>query len=185
MAMLLGLSCLTAVKVWAADESAKTESADTKDVKLQAGTWKDVEAIVAKHPGKIVIVDVWSMSCLPCISEFPRLVELHNKDPKNLVCVSFNVDYAGIKSKPVESYRERVEKFLKKQQATFANILCTVESEAVFAELKLASIPAVYVYGRDGKLLKRFDSSLYTDGEEEAFTYEMDINPFIRTLTGP
>ena len=57
-----------------------------------------------------------------------------------------------------------------------------MEAEAVFGELKLVSIPAVYVYDREGKLAKRFDSSLLTDGEEEAFTYKDDINPFVDEL---
>lgn len=153
-------------------------------VMLTAGTWKDVEALIAANRGKVVIVDIWSTSCLPCMTEFPHLVTLQKSDRKNLVCVSFNVDYVGIKSKPAETYRERVEKFLKKEDAALTNFLCTVPSDVLFEKLQLVSIPAVYVYGRDGKLARRFDESLLTDGEEEAFTYATDINPFLRTLLG-
>ena len=151
-------------------------------VTLTPGTWSDVEAIVQKNKGKIVVVDIWSTSCLPCMTEFPNLVKLQKTSPENLVCVSFNVDYVGIKSRPPEAYKERVEKFLRKNAATFHNVLCTTESDDLFAQLTLSSIPAVYVFGREGELVKRFDDSLLTDGKEEAFTYQADINPLVHML---
>jgi thiol-disulfide isomerase/thioredoxin len=155
---------------------------DSDTVELTAGTWSDVEAIVKSSQGKIVVVDIWSTSCLPCMTEFPGLVEMHSAHKDQVVCVSFNVDYVGIKNKGADFYRPRVEEFLKKQKASFANFLCTTESDKVFEALELSSIPAVYVYGADGKLAKRFDDSLLQDGKEEAFTYKDDINPFISGL---
>lgn len=151
-------------------------------VDLTAGTWKDVEALVAKHRGKVVVIDVWSTSCAPCMQEFPGLVKLHQKHGRDVVCISFNVDYAGIPNKPADFYRPRVETFLKKQQATFVNLLSTQDSDAFFAARELSSIPAVYVYGRDGQLAKRFDDSLLQEGREEAFTYAADIAPFVKKL---
>ncbi|MEY3459047.1 MAG: hypothetical protein RL215_2204 [Planctomycetota bacterium] len=158
------------------------EKAPAVAVELQAGTWKDVEALIAKHRGKLVVVDVWSTSCAPCMEEFPGLVKLHREHGREVICVSFNVDYVGIPSKPAEFYRPRVETFLKKQGASFVNLLSTQESDAFFASQELSSIPAVYVFGRDGKLAKRFDESLLQDGEEEAFTYEADVLPFVKKL---
>ncbi len=164
-----------------ADDAVASQG--TLEIKLSAATWKDVEKLVADNPGKIVVVDVWSTSCLPCMTEFPHLLTLQKTHGDKLVCVSFNVDYVGIKSKPAEYYRPRVEKFLRKHDTTVINLLCTTETDKLFADLKLDSIPAVYVYGTDGKLARRFDSSLLEDGEEEAFTYESDINPFVAELT--
>ncbi|MFM8725520.1 MAG: TlpA family protein disulfide reductase, partial [Planctomycetaceae bacterium] len=83
-------------------------------------------------------------------------------------------------NKPADFYRPKVEAFLKKQQAQFVNILCTDESDKFFAEQELSSIPAVYVFGADGKLAKRFDDSLLQEGREEAFTYAADIAPFVK-----
>ncbi len=167
-----------------ADEKPVTETpkVEETEVTLTDGTWKDVEALIEKHRGKIVVVDIWSTSCLPCMTEFPKLVELQKAHPERLVCISFNVDFVGIKSKPVSYYRERVEKFLKKHKAGFTNILSNTEADRVFETLELSSIPAVYVFSTDGTLAKRFDDSLLEDGEEEAFTYKDDINPFIEDL---
>ena len=160
----------------------ETSNVDDPEVKLTAGTWKDVEALVAKNPGRIVVVDVWSMSCLPCMTEFPHLVEMHRKHGAKVICISFNVDYVGIKSRPAASYEKKVEVFLQKHKATCTNILSTMPSDEVFQSLELSSIPAAYVYGTDGKLLKRFDDSLLVDGKDEAFTYKDDINPFVEKL---
>ncbi|MCA9058465.1 MAG: TlpA family protein disulfide reductase, partial [Planctomycetaceae bacterium] len=146
------------------------------------GTWQDVEAIIKKNPGKVVVVDIWSTSCLPCMAEFPNLVKLHNQHAGKVVCVSLNVDYVGIRTKPPESYRARVEGFLTKKKATCTNLLCTQEADALFDSLKLSSIPAVYVYGKDGKLAKRFDASLELPDGAESFSYEEHINPLIESL---
>ena len=164
-----------------ADAEEKTVPA-VSDITLQAGTWKDVESLVKANKGKVVIVDVWSTSCLPCMTEFPNLVKIHNAHKEQIVCISFNVDYVGIKNKGADYYRPRVEEFLKKENASFTNILCTTESDKVFEALELSSIPAVYVYDAEGKLAQRFDDSMLDDGEEEAFTYEKDINPFLKSL---
>ena len=167
-----------------ADEKlvVETSKVDDPNVRLTAGTWKDVEALVAKNTGKIVVIDVWSTSCLPCMTEFPHLVEMHQKHGAKVVCISFNVDYVGIKSKPAATYAKKVEEFLQKHKATCNNILSSMPSDEVFQSLELSSIPAAYVYGTDGKLLKRFDDSLLVDGKDEAFTYKDDINPFVEKL---
>lgn len=161
---------------------AVSVSASSAEVTLTAGSWADVKKLAAEHLDKIVIVDIWSTSCLPCMEEFPHLVELQKQHPEKILCISLNVDYAGIKTKPPETYRPRVEKFLKKQEAAFPNFLCTTDAETLFGELKLTSIPAVYVFEKGGQLAKRFDSSLLSDGEEEAFTYQEDIVPFVDKL---
>lgn len=177
-------ACSAGSAACVADEKTvvETPKVEAPEVTLTDGTWKDVEALVGKHMGKVIIVDIWSTSCLPCMTEFPHLVELQKAHGEKLVCVGFNVDYVGIKSKPATYYRERVEKFLTKQKAGFTNILSNTEADKVFQTLELSSIPAVYVFGTDGKLAKRFDDSLLSDGEEEAFTYKEDINPFVEDL---
>jgi thiol-disulfide isomerase/thioredoxin len=177
-----GVSSLDADQTEKKPATSEQTAGETDAVTLKAGTWKDVEALVKLNKGKIVVVDIWSTSCAPCMSEFPRLVEMHNAHKENVVCISFNVDYVGIKNKSADFYRPRVEVFLKKQKAIFTNYLCTIESDKVFESLELSSIPAVYVFDKDGKLAKRFDDSLFEDGEEEAFTYEKDINPFVKEM---
>jgi thiol-disulfide isomerase/thioredoxin len=169
----------------AADERpAATADSDTvkKSVSVRPATWKQVQEFVASQKGKVVVLDLWSTSCLPCMVEFPELVKLQQQHKDGLVCVSFNLDYAGIKSKPPEYYQPRVEKFLTSRKAELQNFLSTEEAVEVFDQVGINAIPAVLVYGKDGKLARRFDESLLTDGNDEAFTYQADINPFVEQL---
>ncbi|MDB5389909.1 MAG: hypothetical protein JWM11_5555 [Planctomycetaceae bacterium] len=172
-----------------ADEASKPAKPTVKakpgqaEVKLQILSWKESLAIAKKYKGKIVVMDIWSTSCEPCMKEFPNLVKLHQDHGEDVACISVSTDFAGSKNKPPEYYKERVLKFLTQQEATFDNILCNVPSDELFETMKLASIPAVYVFDRDGKLVKRFDSESAekVGTDDEAFTYA-DVNKLVNSL---
>jgi thiol-disulfide isomerase/thioredoxin len=163
--------------------SNKEEAADAASLRvtLDIKNWDETLELVAQHKGKIVVLDLWSTSCDSCLAEFPNLVELHKKYPRDkLVCMSASCDYVGINSKPPESYRDAVLEFLTRQGATFQNVLLNVDSDTLFEKIELASIPAVYVFGADGQVAKRFDNDNAQGGEE--FTYAKDVFPFIEKL---
>jgi thiol-disulfide isomerase/thioredoxin len=188
--ILISLACLCLLAVVgacsiAADEKsakdgAKSDTAKSK-VSLKIVDWEETLKLVAAHKGKIVVLDAWSTSCPPCMKEFPNLVKLHQKyGGKQVVCMSLSCDYAGIKNKPPEYYRKRVENFLDGKQADFQNLLSSVPSEELFDKMGISSIPAVYVFGPDGKLAKRFDNE-QAKAEEDNFTY-VDINKLVEEL---
>lgn len=154
---------------------ATTDAAPAGEVTLQVSNWAGVQQLVAAHQGKVVVVDVWSTSCPPCMAEFPQLVKLQHELGEFVACISVSADYDGIPSKPPETYREQVLAFLTKQQATFENVLC---SEYVYDVLGIGSIPAVYIYDQKGRQVKVFADP--ADGQE--FTYEKNIRPFVQSL---
>ncbi len=49
-------------------------------------------------------------------------------------------------------------------------MLSALPADETYEKLGIASIPAVFVYGRDGKLVKRFDNETIKSDDEE-FTY--------------
>jgi thiol-disulfide isomerase/thioredoxin len=153
-------------------------------ITIELGTWESVLQIVEQNRGKVVVVDLWSTSCVPCIKELPRLAGLQEARSDDVVCISFNVDYVGIVSKPPEYYLDRVEEVLQKCKANYSNVLCTTEADVLFQDLDLPSIPAVFVFDRNGSLAQRFDASLLDEeaDEDEAFTYEHDVEPLVRRL---
>lgn len=163
-------------------KNAKAEEAEAGEVSLKIVDWEETLKLVAAHKGKVVVLDAWSTSCVPCMKEFPNLVKLHRKyGGKEVVCMSLACDYVGIKNKPPAFYRERVLKFLTKQGATFENLLSSVPSEELFdKKMELSSIPAVYVFGRDGKLVKRFDNEK-AQSEDDNFTYA-DVTKLVEGL---
>jgi hypothetical protein len=63
--------------------------------------------------------------------------------------------------------KERVEAFLRGQNATFTNLILDEPVEAWQKKLEIDGMPAVFVYGRDGKIAKKFkDDFEYADVEK-------------------
>lgn len=164
------------------DTQPKTAAAALapEDVKLTRANWEELLSAVGKHEGKVVVLDIWALSCQPCLREFPNLVNLSQKYPEQVVCLSLNTDYYGGKTKPPEYYEESVRKMLSDLNASFDNYLCTIPSDELYEKIGLASIPAVYVFGPDGEVAERFDNDEQKFGDE--FTYSDHIIPKIESL---
>jgi thiol-disulfide isomerase/thioredoxin len=166
MRSIVGLLLLASVGCEA--PRAPIPPAPEKSVDLQILDFDGIQNLIATKRGKVVVMDAWSTSCPPCMKEFPHLVELHRKHSDNVACISLSFDYEGI-GKPDE-VKPRVLTFLKSQDATFDNVLSSEESDVLYRKFKLASVPAVFVYDREGKLVKRFDNEDAAK-ESDAFTY--------------
>lgn len=153
------------------------------DLELKELGWDQLQELVASHQGKVVVVDIWSTACEPCLREFPRLVALQQRHPDDVVCISFDCDYAGVKKKPVAYYRERVMKALVEMKAKpVINVMSTLAADELFEKINLDSIPAVYVYDRSGKLSQRFDNRTPASETEEGISYELQIDPLVARL---
>lgn len=160
-----------------ADE--QVDAPATGDVTLQLQSWDETERLIASHRGKVVVVDFWATSCLPCRREFPHLVALQKSHGDAVACISVSLDYSGRKSKPPETYRESVLEFLVEQRATIDNVLSTDDPDELQARLKLPPIPLVWVYDRQGRFHKAVDNG---DRGGEEFTYEADVLPLVQSL---
>jgi thiol-disulfide isomerase/thioredoxin len=144
-------------------------------------SWEEVEQLIASKKGKVVVLDLWSTWCTPCLKEFPGLVALHNKHPDQVACISLNLNYAGAKDESPADARAEIEAFLKEQGATFDNLISTTPDEAVWKSLNVAMVPIVRVYDRQGQLRKQFVNE---NGEygDEGFTYQEHVAPFVEQL---
>ena len=164
-------------------KSASEAATTVKPLELRDMNWEQAQAFVAEHKGKVVVVDVWSTSCEPCLHEFPHLVAMQQRHAANVVCVSFDCDFIGAKNKPVDYYRERVTKALTELKAeTITNLMSTVAADDLFQQMDLDSIPAVYVFDREGKLSQRFDNRTPVGGGVEGISYEKQIDPLVAEL---
>lgn len=141
-----------------------TEASEPKTdpkISVEIQSFKDVKQRIAAHKGKVVVVEIWTSTCLTCVEKFPEFVTLQKqyaKQQANVVFISLCCDYDGIKSKPPEYYHPKVLRFLKKQEARFENSLLNVSLLDFLEKIELDSTPAVLVYGTDGKQAKRFDN---------------------------
>jgi thiol-disulfide isomerase/thioredoxin len=157
------------------------QTVGVQSVGIQILDFKGIQKLIESKRGKVVVMDAWSTSCPPCIKECPNLVALHKKYADSRVtCISLSFDYEGI-GKP-EEVEPKVLDFLKSQGATFDNLLSSEESDVLYRKFKLASVPAVFVYDRQGKLVKRFDNAA-AKTEADAFTYQQ-VETLVKELVG-
>src|SRR5262249_16172343 len=120
--------------------------------------------------GNIVVMDVWATWCLSCKKEFPHLVELHQKlNKEGVVCMSVSVDDEKDKAAALA--------FLQSQKAVFPTFLLNQEPTSSPERWNIKGIPVVYVYGRDGKMVRKFDN----DDPDNQFTYE-DVTKLVNQL---
>lgn len=159
----------------------RADKPTAKSVTLREASWKDVEKLVAKHRGKVVIIDIWTTTCAGCVKKFPEFIALEKKfGSERVACISVNCDYDGIKTKPPAFYRAGVLKVLKQHNATCDNVMLNVSFLNFLEAMKLESTPAVFVYAADGKLAKRFDNDKAFKEADEFSTD--DVSRLVRKL---
>jgi hypothetical protein len=95
-----------------------------------------------------------------------------------VACISLSFDYQGLGT--VEEAMPPVREFLTQQQATFDNVISNVESDELYKQMEIISIPAVFVYDREGKLAKKFVND-DAKTEADAFTYAQ-VEDLVRQL---
>lgn len=157
---LLALGALAASAAYAA--SAAPADAE---VKLEKVKFDDYLARIAANKGaKITIVDAWATWCGPCKENFPHLVDMHKKYARHgLAVASLSLDDPDQPKKLAEALA-----FLKEKGATFPNFYLAESTEAAFDRLNISAIPAVFMFGPDGKEIKRFT----LEDVDHPFTYE-------------
>jgi thiol-disulfide isomerase/thioredoxin len=146
-------------------KETKTEPAPTaapvNPVQLTVVDYKQLRGILKAHRGHIIVMDVWAQFCQPCRRQFPRLVKLHRDyADQGVVCVSVSVDDP--------EQRDLVLKYLKSKKATITNFLLDEDPSVWQDKWDITAIPAVFVYGVDGKIAAKFDHN----EPQNDFTYD-------------
>jgi thiol-disulfide isomerase/thioredoxin len=158
---------------------APAPAADTPgDATLVPVKWEDYRARLAANKAKAryTLVDAWSTTCGPCKENFPHLVEMHKKyAKKGLAVVSLALDDIS-DPKAIDEAR----RFLKQNKAEFTNYLMDEEFGVGFEKLEINAIPAVFLYGPDGKEVKRFTM----DDADNQFTYDQVEKEVVSLLGG-
>jgi thiol-disulfide isomerase/thioredoxin len=159
MSQRLTLCALAALAV-AALAARQEPAVEMKPLKYDA-----LIELVKQNKGKVVVVDFWADFCIPCKREFPNLVRMHRQyGDQGLVALSVALDDPAD-----EKAKARALKFLTAQKATFTNVLLDEQPEVWQKKLEVDGPPVVYVFGRSGKLEKKFaDEVNYREIEELA-----------------
>lgn len=161
------------------DPAAPPAAAPVGDVKIETLDWDQTQAIVAEYPGKVVVLDLWSTSCPPCLRELPGLVALQDKYPDAVVCVSVCLDYYGDLNLPPSQLEPDVRQVLNTVKAhKVRNVMLSTESDEVFKTTEYPSIPIAYIFDQTGKRAVTFPD--LQDPVE--FNYADDITPAVEKL---
>lgn len=147
------------------DEAAPATEADLSGVSLKRLNWEQFQRQVVANPNaRLTIVDAWATTCGPCKENFPHLVAMSKKyAEKGLAAVSLTLDDREDAQAVADA-----EKFLREQGATFTNVLLDEDFGTGYEKLDINAIPAVFVFGPDGKEVKRYT----LDDPNSQFTYE-------------
>jgi len=161
---LLSLGCL-AMLLASGLVSLATFAGEKQAIKLELLKWSEFQQRLASpKPAKYTLVDAWATTCAPCKENFPHLVEMHRKyGSKGLAVISLSLD------DPTDAKAAAAAKaFLEEKKAVFTNVLLNEDYGAGFDKLDISAIPAVFLFGPDGKEVKRFTM----DDPNNQFTYE-------------
>jgi thiol-disulfide isomerase/thioredoxin len=96
---------------------------------------------------KVIMLDFWSIYCVSCVQEMPRLIELQNKYSDDLMTVGVDLDSFGTK---------RVIKFLKQyEKKTKTKITYPIvvdKRRKVAAQYSVSVLPTTIIIDKQGKI---------------------------------
>jgi thiol-disulfide isomerase/thioredoxin len=130
--------------------------ADSNSLKDMGWTLADGSHVtLSDQHDKVVVLDLYATWCQPCRQSIPHLIEIHQRyESQGLALLGLNVGGADD--------RVRVRDFAAEFQITYPLGF----PDKSLSDLLLSdndSIPQTFVFGRDGRLIKRyigFDNSM-------------------------
>ena len=149
MTRILGAVLLLAATLFLLPAMAQEK---TEGVTYRVVKYEGLVDVILKNRGKVVLVDFWADFCAPCKARFPALVKFAKEHAKDdLVVISVALDpLDGSAGATRAETIANVERFLKKQNAGFTNLVLD-EPTDVWDKFHLVGIPSVFVFDRDGK----------------------------------
>jgi thiol-disulfide isomerase/thioredoxin len=98
--------------------------------------------------GRVVLLDFWATWCAPCRKGIPALQGLHERyASQGLVVIGASTDEGG---------PERVRRFVSSRRMTYPVALDSGATPA-WQAFEVKSIPTLFLIGRDGRLLARWN----------------------------
>lgn len=131
---------------------------------------KEIQTLVAKNKGKVVLLHFWASWCAPCAVEFPALVNLYGTYKARgleVVAVSLN-DF---------SETQAVMRFVRAQNPAFPLFIAGTVEDTFYRSVDKrwsGGVPLSLIYDKTGKL------RYFHDGARTFTQFEQDIQSLLR-----
>lgn len=134
---------------------------------IQASGWfNGPPPTTEEMKGRVVVLDAWASNCGPCAAIAPEMLRLYNKyHPRGVIFVGITYENGPD--------REQAEKFVRQHHLPWPN---GYGAENTFKNLEVVGIPAVWVIGRDGRIVWNRDA-LAKESIEEAIDRALAARP--------
>ena len=148
----------------------------TDKVDLKVVNYEGLCDLVRANKGKVILLDFWATTCIPCKQSFPYTVEMHkNYADKGLVVISVATDPLKDTHNDPDNFKDprpRILTFLRDQKATITNVVLDEPVEVLKGKLRIEMIPCLYVFNREGRWSQFIGDNLKTDEKKRPYQVE-------------
>jgi len=152
------------------------------EVKLKVVKYDELAELVRANKGKVILLDFWATTCIPCKLSFPYSVEMHKQfGGKDLVVISVATDpltdvfMVGDFKDP----QPKMLKFLQDQKATFTNVVLDEPASVLIDKLRITAVPCLYVFNREGQWAQFIGDKLKVDEKHRPYQVEEYIKQLL------
>ena len=128
-------------------DAPENKNSTSKVNLLQNATVEQIQSHIARFSGeKPVLVNIWATWCLPCVEEFPYIMDLKSKYGDQFELVFISADF--------EEARMEATEFLESQGVNFTTFFKQGKDNDFIAGISedwSGAIPYTLVIGKDGE----------------------------------
>ena len=131
-----------------------------------------LKKVIAGYKGHVVLVNFWATWCIPCMKEYPGLVQVSRRYRKNGLVV---LSVSGDKPRDIPT---KITPFLIRQKATFPQFVITGDLDTFVNDFQpkwQADFPQSFVFDKRGRLVKELA------GEQSPATWRAAFGPLLGT----
>ena len=100
---------------------------------------------ISSYRGKVLLIDFWATNCPPCLEELPHMKRLYHKYH------SRGLEILGVS---LDVHQKTVVQFQQERKIPWRLMMIDASAGSLRQPYKIASIPAVYLVNRKGKIVQ-------------------------------
>jgi thiol-disulfide isomerase/thioredoxin len=151
-------------------------------VAVKVATYRELCDLVEANKGKVVVVDFWALTCIPCRRAFPHTVKMQQElADKGLAVISVATDSLAEER---DATVKKVLNFLTTNKAAFPNLILDEPDQVLQGKLRIRQLPCIYVFNRAGKWRQFIGADLNADASGRYASVEDYVQSCLRE-SGP